>query len=239
MPSASETDLGAPDLGAADAGDTRDDLGPADLDPIDLGAPDLGPADLGAPDLGFDGGIDLGPSRCPDDPNAECQNAEACGANIPAPTNCEVCVPSNHSLCANATCETPPTLAATELYAIVVQISPAVPVIQSFGGFLIAERTAGEQVLTCADVYAGQVALPDPCVNVLDSRTLSLNQGGDTFTISFGGFASSQRTLFVVYGYTGTQTRGTRVGVSCTEVDVGPPTGGDPTFIGGQTMVPL
>lgn len=227
----------AGDAATPDAGPHAD----ASLEPDATAGPDAAEPDAAEPDAADAAVIDAGlgdssaPSYCPP-PGAACDSAGDCGPDIPPPTNCEACVPSNASLCASASCETPPTLDPTDLYAIVVQVNPILPALESIGAFAIAAETAGGTILTCDDVYRG-LDLADRCVNVLDTKSVAVGQTGDTYTVSFGGFASGQRTLFVLFGFTQIGARGAPVGVSCTAVDVGPPVGGQPPeFIAGDPM---
>lgn len=223
-----------------DSGAIAEDATTTDADPYpDAMIEDAGSVDTGQ-DAGFDASFDAGlPSHCPTSSTATCASAMQCEDDIPPPTNCDACVPSNLALCADASCEMPPTLASTDLYVLAVQVNPVLPDLESIGAFAVAERTAGELLIDCADVYTGEVDLTDRCYNVLESRGHAVGQSGDTYTISFGNFASGQRTLFIMYGFTQTQARGDPVGVSCTEVDVGPPTGGQPQFFAGEPMRPL
>jgi hypothetical protein len=184
--------------------------------------------------------IDTGvPSHCPVDVNPTCNSAAQCGADIAPPTNCDTCVPSNLSLCVNATCETPPPLDLADIYAVATTVNPTVPLLESIAGFLFASRTAGDAIIGCADLYAGSIDFADRCYNVLDSKSINVSQTGDTYTFSFNGFASGQHTLFILYGHESTGAGGPPVGVSCTEIDVGPPSGGMSQFFAGDDMRPL
>lgn len=227
------------DGGSVDSGSIQEDAGFPDA----TVSPDATPEDAGPADTGFDAGVDAGvdaglPSQCPTSSTAACASAAECNDDISPPTNCDACVPSNLALCAGAACESPPTLESTDLYVIAVQVNPVLPDLESIGAFVLAERTAGDLVIDCEDIYAGQIDLTDRCYNVLDSKSQAVVQTGDTYSVSFNSFASGQRTLFLLYGFTQTQARGQPVGVSCTEVDVSSPGTGQ-QFFAGDPMRPI
>lgn len=224
------------------------DAGPYDAGPHDAGLADSGVADAGTVgrdagerDAGRDAGVrdagpvDAGPSFCGAEP-AECLRADDCEPDLPAPTNCPSCPDFNRALCADRSCDRPPQLGVDDVHSIVVTIEPNVGVVESLSGFAVAERTAGDRIVSCADVYAGDVDIANTCFNVLDSRTYPIPQAGDTFSVSFSRFTSSQRTLFIIYGHDATNGAGTRLGVSCTEVDVPSPAGSGPYMISGDNM---
>jgi hypothetical protein len=219
-------DAAFPDAESIDAlPDARPDAEVEDAEPEDSGIH----ADAEVPDSGV-------PSHCPSGVNPACTSAMACGTDIDPPTNCEACVISNDALCVNATCETPPVLDTADIIGIATQVDPSVPLLESIGSFAVASRTAGEATISCADIYAGTIDLADRCYNVLDSRSINVSQSGDTYTVTFNGFTSGQHTLFVIFGFETTGARGPAVGVSCTELDVGPPMGGSTEFFAGDPM---
>lgn len=241
-------------LAAACSGTSAEDAGP-----LDAGAPDATPADASAPDVGArdaelpdatpdagpDAGFmdaevpDTGPALCPGPDAPECQTVADCEADLPPPTNCGPCTPYNRAVCVEGACVSPAVLTPNDLYTIVLTVAPNVMGVESFAAFAVAEGTAGDRKLTCEDFYEDRVDLAEDCLNVLDTRGYALPQTGDTYAVSFGQFASGQRTLFVVYGHRGANPRGPRLGVSCTEVDIGPPQGGGPYLREGAPMVPL
>lgn len=192
--------------------------------------------DAGVRDAGRDGGArDAGPTFCGAQP-AECLRADDCEPDLSAPTNCPSCPDYNRALCADRACDRPAVLDADDVYSIIVTIEPNVGVVSSLSGFAIAERTAGDRLVSCADAYAGEVDLESTCFNVLDSRTYPISQTGDTFSVSFSRFTSSQRTLFLLYGHDAPNGSGTRLGISCTEVDVASPAGSGPYMVSGDNM---
>jgi hypothetical protein len=201
--------------------ETTEDTGAAE----DSGASE----DAGVPDTGA-------PSHCPLDPGAACSSPAACGTDIPPPSNCDTCVISSFALCVSGACETPPPLDIADIYAIATQVDPNVPLLESIASFAVAARTAGDAIITCEDIYAGRIDLSDRCYNVLESESTNVSQTGDTYTVSFNGFTSGQRTLFILFGHESTGARGEPVGLSCTEIDVGPPMGGMSQFFAGDRM---
>lgn len=219
-------DAGAPDAGPEDAS-------APDAEPADSGAPDTGPPDAGTPDAGAP---DAGPQLCAAPDRLECDFAQDCEDDLTPPTNCEPCTPYNRALCVEGRCESPATLTSQDIYTVVITVAPNVTGVESFATFAVADGTAGDRKLTCDDFYEDRVNLDNDCLNVLDTRAYALPQTGDTYAVSFGGFASGQRTLFVIYGHRGANPTGPRLGVSCTEVEVPPPTGGGPYLISGQPM---
>jgi hypothetical protein len=237
VPPASQIEDAAPPLDAeADAGgfDALPDAA-ADADAAgDAGLVEDGGihADAEPPDSGA-------PSHCPTDVNPACSSSAACGTDIPPPSNCEACVVANDALCAGGACETPPVLDSADIYGIATQVDPTIPLLESIGAFAVASRTAGDATISCADVYLGTIDLEDRCYNVLDSSSVNVSQTGDTYTVTFNGFTSGQRTLFIIYGFENTGARGPPAGVSCTEIDVGPPMGGSTEFFAGDPMRPL
>ncbi len=225
----------ARDGGVRDAGVAAYDGGGLDAG-RDAGERDAG-RDAGVRDAGFRdaGPVDAGPSFCAAEP-ADCLRANDCEPDLPAPTNCPTCPDYNRALCADRACDRPAVLDADDVHSIVVTIEPNVGVVQSFAGFAIADRTAGDRRVTCADAYAGAIDLESTCFNVLDSRTYPIPQTGDTFNVSFSRFTSGQRTLFLLYGHESTNGSGTRLGISCTEVDVAGPAGSGPYMVSGDNM---
>lgn len=219
-------DAAEPDA-IADTGEAEDTGEPADTGVFeDAGEPE----DSGVPeDAGLEG-------HCPVDVNPACRSAADCAEDIPPPSNCESCIPANLSLCVDAECLTPPTLDTADIYGIATQVNPTIPPLESVGAFAFASRTAGDRTITCAEIYAGAIDFADRCYNVLDSKSIPVSQNGDTYTVGFNSFASGQRTLFVIFGHTEIGARGDPVGVSCTELDVGPPTGAGPMFFAGDPM---
>ncbi len=227
----------------SDSGPVAEDAEPDAGFSFDARAPDATvPDDTGVPD---DSGVaeDAGemdaslPSQCPTIADPACTSAADCADDIPPPTNCEACVPANDTLCAGATCTMPPTLAIADIYAVATQVDPSVPLLSSVGVFAVASGTAGQRVIGCDDVYSGTVDLTDRCFNVLYSKSINVSQTGDTYTVAFTGFASGQHTLFLIYGFTSVGARGAPVGLSCSEIDVGPPSpGGQTQYFAGDRM---
>jgi hypothetical protein len=218
---ASGRDAEARDAGPSDTGAPRD----AD------GVPDAGAAmDASPPDTGI--GI------CPLDLNAPCGSASDCADDIPAPTNCAACQPYNRSVCAPDGCSTPPplTTADTVVYRFAVT-APVVPDLVSIAGFVLSANTAGGQVISCDDVYAGRVDLTTNCYNLLDTRGAEAIRPQGDLAMTFTRFASGQPTLFVVYGYRQMRTRGDPIGVSCGSGMVEGP-GRGPTSFAGLPMRP-
>jgi len=223
--------------GLVDTGAVATDAGLTDAAPPDLGAPDAGPPDTGAPDAGPP---DTGPTLCHVGAPPECDVVQDCEDDLPPPTNCEPCRPYNRAICGEGRCSRPATLRPDDIYTIVLTVAPNVTGVESFAGFVLAEHTSGNRKLTCEDFYEDRVSLDNDCLNVLDTRAYALPQTGDTYAISFGQFASGNKTLFVVYGHRGAPNpRGARLGVSCTEIDVGPPTGNGPYLYSGEPMLRL
>lgn len=185
--------------------------------------------DADPPDLGFDA---CGPG------GGACAAATDCLPARPAPTNCEACVPSNLALCVAGVCLAPAILDGTDLYNVVVPIAPGLPPIESLSAFAIAAGTPSGAQLTCERILSGEVALSGSCLNVLEARSYSVGQSGTTYAVGFVGFASGQRTLFLIQAHTQPQARGVPVARSCTEVDVAPPSGTGPHFISGELLGP-
>ncbi len=237
-PDAGLQDGGPIDVGVADSGhedatfaDAAVDAGTMDTGPEDAGPADMGPIDMGVPDAG--------PQLCQQDPLAECQTVQDCQADLQPPTNCEPCRPYNRAVCSDGACLTPPVLDGGDIYTVVMTVAPNVVGVQSFAIFAVSEHTAGDRKLTCADFYENRVSLDDDCLNVLETRAYSLPQTGDTYAVSFASFASSQRTLFVIYGHRGARPTPEARGVSCTEIDVAAPTGNGPYLFSGEPMLLL
>ncbi len=187
----------------------------------------------------MDAEVDAGPALCGADPQAECMLPQDCQDDLPPPSNCEPCRPYNHAICDEGQCVRPTVLPSEDLYTLVITVAPNVLGIESFATFALSDRTAGGRVLTCEDFLQDRVSLDNDCLNILDTRSYGLPQTGDTYAVSFGRFASQQRTLFLIYGHRGAQPAGERLGVSCTSVDVPAPTGMGPYLISGETMVLL
>lgn len=225
-------DTGTSDGGPADAGDAGLlDGALADTGPADTGPADAGPIDVGVPDAG--------PQLCQANPQAECQVVQDCQPDLQPPSNCTPCRPYNRAVCSDGACLSPPVLDGGDIYTVVMTVAPNVLGVESFAVFAVSEHTAGNRKLTCEDFYSNRVSLDDDCLNVLETRSYTLPQTGDTYAVSFASFASSQRTLFVVNGHRGARPVGPALGVSCTEVDVAPPTGNGPYLFSGEPMVLL
>lgn len=223
----SPDDLGhlEPEAGISDAVSDAEILDAPELD-AEVGQSDSTTSDL-RPDATFE---PCGP------PGGACARAADCQPDLLPPTNCEGCVSYNRSLCADGSCREPPILDGTDLYNVVVTLAPALPPLESFSTFAIAAATAGGARLGCAELRDDPGLLSNPCINVLESRAYSLGQSGQSFAVGFVGFPGGERTLFLIRGHTQVQARGEPVATSCTEVEVGLPSGQGPYYIAGETL---
>jgi hypothetical protein len=171
-----------------------------------------------------DGGVR---SLCPIPENMPlCDSAEACEGSTIAPpqSNCEACLPASGTLCASGRCQTPPALESADLHNLRFTVDPTLrPTLRSFAQYALAAETSGGERRTCAQVYAGEVDLADPCHNLLESRGREIAEASDTYILSFSRFASGQRVLFVVRGFAEAGAAGPAIGVSCTEHDTPAP----------------
>lgn len=223
-------DLGhlEPEAGVTDAFEDAEisDAGEIDAEDARVDDADSTPHDAG-PDAAFE---PCGP------PGGACERAADCQPDLPPPTNCETCVRYNRSLCASGACRAPPILDGTDLYNVVVTLAPGLPPLESFSTFAIAAATAGGAPLRCQDLRDNPDLLNNTCLNVLESRAYTLGQSGQSFAVGFVGFPGGERTLFLIRGHTEVQARGAPVASSCTEVDVGLPSGQGPYFIAGETL---
>lgn len=176
---------------------------------------------------------------CPVDPNPACTRASDCMMDRNPSSNCAGCVPTNLSLCQLGQCVTPDQLSAGDPINFVFTLEAGLlQQVRSFAGVTIAAETAGGQLLTCEDVYAGRIDLTNGCYNLLATRGAGKDdiRAGDLFTVTFTRFASGQRSLFVVYGYTqDEQMQSGPIGVSCGAFDV-PAPGAGLQRVPGDTM---
>lgn len=174
-------------------------------------------------------------AKCPVDPNAACAQANQCGMDDRTTSQCPGCVPYNYAMCETARCETRDRLGGGDVYTLLLPVSPAIQA-KSFTGHIIGTTTSGGNTLTCADVYAAGWSLIEPCYNVIDSRRYGENaQVGEVYRLPFTQFIGGIHALFVVHAYDAEGAQGTRVGISCTEWDIGTP-GVGPTDVPGDTM---
>lgn len=214
-----------PEAGVSDAVSDAEPLDAPELD-AEVGGSDASTSDL-HPDATFE---PCGP------PGGACARAADCQPDLPPPTNCEGCVAYNRSLCADRSCLEPPILDGTDLYNVVVTLAPGLPPLESFSTFAIAAATASGARLGCSQLRDDPGLLSNSCVNVLESRAYSLGQSGQSFAVGFVGFPGGERTLFLIRGHTQVQARGEPVASSCTEVEVGLPSGQGPYYIAGEAL---
>jgi hypothetical protein len=189
--------------------------------------PDAGPTDLGPPDSGYD--------VCPSADAGGCARANDCTPDLSPPTNCAACTPYNRALCLMTTCDRPAVLQITDVYDLTFSVSPDLTGYAGFAAYVVDTESSNGLRIGCADVYAGTVDLSNRCYNVLDSRGYDVGQAGNTFDLTFTGFAASVRAMFVIYAYAEQNQQGQRLGVSCTEVMVESP-GGGRQIVQGDTM---
>jgi hypothetical protein len=187
----------------------------------------------GEPAPGVDAGVELdGGVRalCPIPENMPlCESAGGCEGStiVPPQSNCEACLPASGTLCASGRCQTPPTLEVADIHNLRFTVDPTLrPTLTSFAQYALAAETSGGERRTCAQVYAGEVDLSDPCHNLLESRGRDIGAPSDTYTLSFSRFASGQRVLFVVRGFALPGAAGPAIGVSCTEHETPAPGAG-------------
>lgn len=216
-------DLGAPDTGPVDLGEVPDP---------DMGAPDTGlPRDLGPPDTGV---VDLCAPV-----GSRCVEARACGTERPAPTNCDFCPPDHRTLCVQGRCEMPPTLEVGDVQEVGFQVEGSFfTELRSLVGVVMAQQSSGGVRLTCDDVIRSSFDLSGSCLNVMTSRLITISQGGQTFTFTFGSFGAGVEVLLLVYGFGDSRASTTPLGVTCTPHVSGAPGTGPVRLFGAPMRAP-
>lgn len=164
---------------------------------------------------------------CPAHSDPVCSNSEDCQFEMnPAPTNCEFCPGYvTEGLCAAAQCQTPPRIQSSGLHEVRISVVGFQTELNSFARLVMASETTGGSYVSCQDVYDGNIDFANPCYNIMDARGSNAAPNmPDVPILTFSGFPSGQRTLFIIYGFTEEGAAGDPIGVSCTEYDVGAPT---------------
>ncbi len=160
-------------------------------------------------------------AKCPVDPNPSCAQANQCGQNDNTASQCPGCVPYNYLMCETARCEERERLSGGDVYTLLLPVTSAIAA-KSFTGHVIGNITSGGNTLTCADVYAPGWSLLEPCYNIVDARRYGDVKMGDVYRLPFSQLVSGFHALFVVHAYSEEGAMGTRIGISCTEWDIGP-----------------
>ena len=184
---------------------------PSDQDPngIDAGAA-----------MAIDAGVR---ALCPQGMQATCNSPMDCGDLKTAPSNCSGCLPYSKKICRLGQCEEPEPLGSGDPINYLFKVGNLSASLQSFAGIVVTAESSGGQAWTCDDVYNQKLDLTSMCHNILDTRGQDIAQPDDQFTVTFTRFASSQTSLFIVYGYSELGSEGSPIGVSCTEYEVGGP----------------
>jgi hypothetical protein len=165
-------------------------------------------------------------SLCPQGGAPQCMRASDCGMQDRTDEDCPGCSPWNHGMCVNGTCETKPRLMGGDVYTLIAQVPSSLQP-QSFTGHILATTTSGGATITCQDVYAETFALPEPCYNTIDVRRYGKTaQTGDVYRLPFTQFVSGVTALFVIHGFDQEGTMGNRIGVACSQYDIGEPGSG-------------
>ena len=183
-----------------------------------------GDGDPNGPDAGSTMAIDAGVrALCPQGMQATCNSAMDCGDLKTAPSNCSGCLPYSKKICRLGQCEEPEALGSGDPINYLFKVGNLQETLQSFAGIVVTAESSGGQAWTCDDVYNQKLDLTSMCHNILDTRGQDIAQPDDQFTVTFTRFASSQTSLFIVYGYSEPGSEGNPIGVSCTEYEVGAP----------------
>lgn len=196
--------------------------------------PDAGMVQMDAM-VATDGGVR---AFCPALAAPMCERANACGTMDKDPTQmtCVACKKTNASICAFGACAQPALLEAGDPYNISFDIVD-VQRVQSFHQVVIAAKSAGGLVQTCADVMGAGFDLAAPCNNVLDSRMRArndINPAGTVVTLTHTRFPSGIRAIFLIHGYASADTSGAPIGLACAEETIGAPGSGVHMVDGGK-----